>query len=144
MKYIAFVVLFTLTLTLTLTLTSVPAHAEGPSPVHILPHGVAVPFKPGHEKCDMTCVDPYELDHQTCACVMSEDASGSAGRGGFPFAIHDGLFTFPLKKAPFGHNPNGCTPPLIPNEHGQCSLPGDNTPPDPLPHIRPNGLRVGF
>ena len=36
-----------------------------------------------------------------------------------------------------GH-PNACTPPLVLNSHGQCALPGDETPPDPLPH------RIGF
>ena len=62
----------------------------------------------------------------------------------FQKPIHGPGDLVPPKNPPYGHHPIACTPPLVLNEHGQCALPGDNTPPDPLPHIRPNGLRVGF
>ncbi len=38
----------------------------------------------------------------------------------------------------FGNHSEGCFPPLVLNSHGQCTLPGGETPPDPLPH------RIGF
>ena len=52
-----------------------------------------------------------------------------------PFHGWDDLFRSPFKK--HGH-PEACFPPLVLNSHGQCALPGDETPPDPLPH------RIGF
>lgn len=59
---------------------------------------------------------------------------------GFSFnnPVHSGSDLVPPKYPAYGHNPNGCTPPLVLNSHGQCALPGDDTPPDPLPH------RIGF
>ena len=53
----------------------------------------------------------------------------------FPIHGPGDLMPFPFKDP--GH-PNACTPPLVLNSHGQCALPGDETPPDPIWH------RIGF
>jgi len=54
---------------------------------------------------------------------------------GFSFdnPVHGGDDLNPNPFKDPGH-PSACTPPLVLNSHGQCALPGDETPPDPLPH----------
>lgn len=58
--------------------------------------------------------------------------------------IHGPGDLIPPKDPDYGNHPVACPPPLVLNEYGQCALPGDDTPPDPLPHMRPHGLWVGF
>ena len=49
-----------------------------------------------------------------------------------------GDLVIPKFRHNFGNNPSGCTPPLVLNQYGQCAMPGDDTPPDPIWH------RIGF
>ncbi len=57
----------------------------------------------------------------------------------FTFPIHGpGDLVIPKFQHNYGDHPEGCFPPLVLNEHGQCALPGDDTPPDPIWH------RIGF
>ena len=59
---------------------------------------------------------------------------------GFSFnnPVHGPGDLVPPKNPAYGNHPIACTPPLVLNKYGQCALPGDDTPPDPLPH------RIGF
>ncbi len=52
--------------------------------------------------------------------------------------IHGPGDLVPPKNPPYGHHPIACFPPLVLDKNGQCTLPGDNTPPSPIQY------RAGF
>ena len=68
------------------------------------------------------------------ATVLPALASGFS----YDDPVHGGDDLGVPKDALYGNNPNGCTPPLVLNEYGQCAMPGDDTPPDPAP------TQIGF